>query len=208
MSVAATDRLVGRAVDPRFDLVAADLHELAHLLPPSAADLVRAVGQDAAAALMHRLAGVQLQVPRHRNANPAGARRWAQLEAVIGDAATEALARNHGGEVLDVPTCLALLVEKRNRWLRARFDWLTSSSGPGLPMSGRAAVYEIGIELVAAGRGMTYRQIERVLQEPGRHGAAAEQQLDLFRPPRSPASSPSIFPTPATTKDQPTWQPE
>lgn len=64
MSTAMSD------LDERFDLTAADLHQLAHLLPPSAAELVRTVGADAAAALMRRLPGVQLQVPRHRAANP------------------------------------------------------------------------------------------------------------------------------------------
>lgn len=173
----------GPCWDARFDLAAADLHELAHLLPPTAAELVRTVGEEAAVALMHRLPGVQLQVPKHRGANAAGARRWGQLAAVIGDAATQALATSHGGQVLDIPTCLALLNEKRNRWLRARFDGLTASARSAAaerPLSGRAAVYEIGVELAAAGRVMTYRQIERVLQQPEREAAAQEVQRCLF----------------------------
>lgn len=162
-------------------LTAYDVRELAHLLPPSALELVRAIGPDAAVALIGGLPGVQLVVPKYAAANPAGARRWAQLAQLVGADVMPHLVAVYGGGQLDVPTCAALLLEKRNRWLRRRFDDLTAPAGPTL--SRRSAVYELGIELALASHVLTYRQIERVIDAPDGGAPAPTPQLPLFHTP-------------------------
>lgn len=164
------------AMPHAFELDADDLRSLAHLLPPSAAELARAIGAEAAAALMRELAGVQILVPRRADANPAGRRRHAQLEAIVGPRAMPALLANYGGNALDIPVCLAAVVEKRNRWIRARFDHLTSRAGGAI--SRRQAVYELGLELHTVRRGLTYRQIERAIEAGD--AAPPAPQADLF----------------------------
>lgn len=164
-----------------FELDADDLRALAHLLPPSAVELARAVGAEAAAALMRELPGVQILVPRRADANPAGARRHAQLAAIVGADAMPALLAHYGGGALDIPLCVAAAVEKRNRWIRARFDFLTSRRGGAI--SRRQAVYELGLELAGVRRGLTYRQIERAIEAGDAEAGACERaQAELFPP--------------------------
>jgi hypothetical protein len=174
------------SMGPDLDIAQTDLVELGHLLPPSGLELVRTIGPRAAVALMRGLPGVQLVVPKHEHANPAGARRWAQLAEIVGAPQMPGLAAIYGGGLLDVPSCKALINEKRNRWLRRRFDELTTrpvepiaaepSSIP--PMSKRQAVFELGLELAGARRGLTYRQIERLIDSADT--PAVHPQLSLF----------------------------
>lgn len=158
---------------PHAPLTLADLSgPLAHLLPPTAAALVRAVGVDAALALLTRYPGVQIpNVPKHPDANPHGARRWAALAEVMGEVAMQALARSHGGGGLDVPTCHALRVARRNAHLCSRFDQLTASPPKGEGLSKNRAVELLGLEMAP----MTYRQVELVVDSP--QAPAAVQPL-------------------------------
>lgn len=146
---------------PEIHLTRGSLQALAHLLPPSALALVDAIGPEQALALIRQLPGVQLVVPKHANANAAGARRWALLAAVVGPDGMQRLAATYGGQMLEVPTCMAARLEQRNRWMRARFDEMTAA---GCTKAG--AVYELGLELAAAGWLVTHRQIERCVDQP------------------------------------------
>jgi len=146
-----------------LELTVADLSEFAHLMPPSALELVRAIGADAAVSLMRGCGGAQLVVPKFQDHNRAGARRWAQLAEIVGEAAMPGLAAHYGGGLLDVPRCAQLLAAKRDAWVRRRFDELTYTAGRGL--CARDAVFTIGLALAAAGRPLTYRQIERVVNQ-------------------------------------------
>lgn len=153
-------------------ITADDLASLGHLLPRSGVDLVRCVGLQAALALLNGLPGAVMTCPKTATANRHAMRRWGQLVQVLGSAqAMRALAEQYGGGPLEVPTCHQLRLEKRNRWLRDRFDALTTAAGPGL--SRNAAVYELGLELVQAGQCMTHQGIENVLDNPGPAAAAA-----------------------------------
>jgi hypothetical protein len=146
---------------PHLGLTVDDLRELAHLAPAGALDLAGAIGAGPAVALMLGLGGAQVMVPKHPNHNRAGARTWAQLAEIVGDDAMPRLAARYGGFFLDVPLCTRLLAEKRDSWVRNRFDQLTHSKGPAL--SAREAVRTIGLDLAGAGKPLTYRAIERII---------------------------------------------
>jgi hypothetical protein len=165
----------------------ADLYELAQWLPPTAATLVRVLGPAAALALLQAWPGVTYPIPRHPDANANGARRWAALADVVGEAAMPALAAHWGGSALDVPVCRALLAQKRNTWIRAQFDVLVNPTGAA--MSGNAAAQAISLALAQAGQPMTHRELERLINQPddinsppgGRRAQGQNpKQLDLF----------------------------
>lgn len=178
------------------DITEADLATLAHLLPRRAADLVRVVGAADAAALLNALPGVVFVVPKRAAvrdgsfaAHRGAARRWKTLCSVVSAGAAEAIAGYYGGNALEVPTCHQLRVEKRNRWLRERFDALTSTrqAAPGVrAMSRTQAVYELGLELVERwGEAMSAQGIENALDSTGpaaasRRTGPASAQTELF----------------------------
>lgn len=145
-----------------------DLTELAHQLPPTGVELVRVLGAAPALALLQRWPGVQMVVPMplHTYTGSAAAwhahaaARWVELEAVIGELAMPALVKRWGGLPLDVPICHLLLNEKRDRWIRRRFDALTTQPGK---LSAAKAMREISLELSEAGQPMTTREIGRTL---------------------------------------------
>jgi len=180
--------LISTPSPAEFALDVQDLAHLAHLLPDSALELVRTIGPEAAVALMRGMPGVQLMIPKSADANPAGARRYEQLACLMGASAALALIEAYGGNALDVPVCHAAALEKRNRWIRQRFDHLTARSEGAL--SRRQAVYELGLELSTAGRSMTYRQIERAIEAAdlttrtgtGTSTSRSGPQADLFSP--------------------------
>lgn len=162
---------------PPAVLTEADLVELQHLLPPTALALVRCAGHGAAARLLATWPGVLYPCPKFPNANADGARRWAQLSEVVGEEAMPGLAAEFGGSFIDVPTCRSALVEKRNRWIRARFDALVDAvHGPGL--SAIQAQREIAIALAQAGQALVSRELERVVNRADQ--AAAADQPPLF----------------------------
>lgn len=141
-----------------------DLVHLADWLPPTAVTLIRLLGDLQALQLMRRLPAVQMVVPLHRNANRGGARRWAMLAGVVGESAMPALVAHWGGSVLDVPVCRDLIVEKRNRWIRARFDDLTTSAhSGGAGLSAYAALQEINLALAQTGWPFTLREVQKVV---------------------------------------------
>jgi hypothetical protein len=140
----------------------ADLAPLGHLLPPAAVTLLRVLGPVPALALLRAWPGVQVPVPKHPDKRAGGVRRWAEIAEVVGDAAMPALAGHWGGSLLDIPLCTHLLAEKRNRWLRERFDELTNVRGAGI--SGYHAIQELCLALAEAGQPLNYREVQRVLQ--------------------------------------------
>jgi len=164
-------------VPPPARITADDLETLRHLLPPSAVEIVRAVGDAGATALLHRWPGVQISVPKHPDANPAGMRRWAQIAEVVGESLMPRLAAQFGGTVLEIPVCRDLLTEKRNRWLRRRFDDLVDPHGAAMAAS--QAVYELGLALAEAGQTMTWRQIQLVVDRTD--ALPDDRQGDLFQ---------------------------
>lgn len=147
---------------PMSDIRACDLTEFASLVPPSGRELLRLLGERAALALLNAWPGVQVPVPKRRDANAHGARRWAQIAAIVGDESMTALAAALGGNVMEVPTCNDLRIARRNHVVRQQFDELTAPHGGGL--SKAAAVQE----LVLHHAPITYRQIELILDQPSR----------------------------------------
>lgn len=150
-------------------LTVEDLEAVHDLLPYSARVLIKLLGPLAACALLNERPGVTIVVPKHADANPAGARRWAELAEIIGEPAMRLLAERFGGEVLSVPVCKAAREELRARAIRKEYDRLTRSE----EFSGRQAIYEIGLRFAP----ITSRAIEMIC---GRGDAVGSPQLDLF----------------------------
>lgn len=146
-----------------------DLAAVWSLLPYTAQALVGCLGAPAAAALLAARPGCQFMVPKHADRHPSGARRWAELAAIIGDEAMEKLAARWGGDVIEIPVCKEARNELRARAIRAEFDRLT-----GAGHSGAQAVYEIGLAFAP----ITSRAIELICGR-GDAGQTVEQ-AELF----------------------------
>lgn len=160
---------------PARRLTAASLATVGHLLPPTAQTLIRRLGAEAALALLNKLPGAQLPVPKGADNNEHGARRWARIAEVVGDALMPTIAEHWGGDMLDVPLCLQALDEQRNRWLRERYDELTSARGPAL--SSYHALEELQLVMAEAGQPLTFRVVQQIVcEQPDRVG----DQADLF----------------------------
>ena len=173
---------------PERHVTPSDLVHLAAWLPPTAATLVRLLGDLPALRLMRDLPGVQMTVPLHRNANRDGARRWALLASVVGESAMPALVAHWGGGVLDVPVCRDLATEKRNRWICGRFDDLSASAASGgTGLSAYGALQEINLALAQAGWPFTLREVQKVVN--------AEAAASTRTPPAQ-AQLPGIEPHP------------
>ena len=165
-----------------------DLVHLAAWLPPTAATLIRLLGDLPALQLLRALPGVQIPVPLHRNANRGGARRWAMLASVVGEAAMPALVAHWGGSVLDVPVCRDLITEKRNHWIRGRFDDLAASAASGgTGLSAYGALQEINLALAQAGWPFTLREVQKVVNaEASTSTTPTQAQLPGIAPPPPP----------------------
>lgn len=167
------------------DLTADDLKDLAHLLPRTAVELVAIVGVPDALVLLNTMPGVKLTVPKRdpQHLPVVARRRWSLVTNLVSADSARALAQHLGGLPLEIATCHQLRIEKRNRWLRATFDYITSPAGGGL--SRNQAVYELGISLAEAfGECLSAGGIERALDTPGPEAAAARvntRQLPLFQ---------------------------
>lgn len=109
------------------------------LLPRAARDLVDALGNEAAMALLNAHAGSEIAVPKHPDKHPQGAARWAELAATIGETGMQALAEGWGGCILDIPVCNKARSELRNRAILGEFNRLTMTGG----YSGKRAVEAI-----------------------------------------------------------------
>ena len=145
-------------------LTAEDFTELAHLMPETARPLEACMGIIAATALLNAWPGVEVKVPRFPDANPAGARRWSQMSAVVGEPAMRHLAALYGGTVLEIPLCSRVRQEKRNRVIRRDFDQFTSKPPVGIGLSKAEAVQEIGMRYAP----ISVRQIESILNQTNR----------------------------------------
>lgn len=130
-------------------------------LPPTARELCSKIGDEAAVFLLNDCAGMQLSVPKRRDANRHGAARWARYSEVIGEHAMNALSAHWGGTLLDVPICRCTFEAVRNAWVVARFDHLTSEAGGAL--SSFLAIDSICWSLAAAGQPLTFRVVQQHL---------------------------------------------
>lgn len=145
-----------------------DLRAVWSLLPYTAQALMQCLGDEAAARLLAARPGCQFMVPKHAGRHPAGARRWAELEEIVGPEAMRALAERWGGDVIEIPTCKQARDELRARAIRAEFDRLTADG-----LSGAQATYEIGLRFAP----ITSRAIELMC---GRGDAGEQRQESLF----------------------------
>lgn len=153
-----------------------DLAALAAWVPPSGAELVRVLGVSGALALLNGLGGVQLWVPKGPCNNPAGARTWAYVARVVGEAAMLDLAREWGGQWLEVPTLDALRKERRNRAMRCQFDQLTAKAPQGTGLSKARAVQELCLRFAP----ITWRQIETIVDRASSPDPVLAQGALLF----------------------------
>lgn len=147
---------------PVSPIRAADLDAFAHLLPPTGIKLLALLGKPDGLRLLNAWPGVQIVVPKGPCNNVGGARRWAQIVAIIGERATVKLADELGGTCLEVPTLDELRKERRNSAIRAQFDAMTARAPHGQGLSKAAAVLELGL-LHAP---ITYRQLEIIIDRP------------------------------------------
>ena len=153
------------AVAQRTDLLMVDdFTNLDHLMPETAKLLAGCMGSEAAVALLNAWPGVAVKVPRFPDANSAGARRWAQMAAVVGEPAMRKLAALYGGTVLEIPLCSRVQQEKRNRVIRQDFDRFTSKPPVGIGLSKADAVQEIGMRYAP----ISVRQIKSILSQINR----------------------------------------
>ena len=152
-----------------------DCAAVAGCLPYTALALIKLLGAEAACALLNARPGVTIVIPKHPDANPAGAKRWAELAALIGEPAMQVLADKWGGEALSIPVCKRARLELRARRIRAHWDRLVNAEG----LSGRQAVYEIGL-LEAP---ITSRAIEQICgrgDDGGERNQGGAAQAALF----------------------------
>ena len=136
-----------------------NLDAFAHLIPPTGNQLLGLLGKRDGLRLLNAWPGVQICVPKGPCNNAGGTRRWAQIVAIIGEAATAALADEMGGEYLEVPTLTHLRRARRNHAIRAQFDRLTARPPAGEGMSKATAVQELGM----LNAPLSWRQIELIL---------------------------------------------
>ncbi|MER2545915.1 MAG: hypothetical protein ABTS16_21180 [Candidatus Accumulibacter phosphatis] len=148
-----------------------DCEAVRSLLPETALALIETIGAQAACTLLNERPGVTFVVPRHADANPAGARRWAELAELIGEPEMVALAARFGGEALSVPVCKAARDELRDRRMRALFDRLTQVE----KFSGRQAVYEVGLVFAP----ITSRAVELICNRGDRSERPRQSSLFL-----------------------------
>lgn len=119
-----------------------DLAAVGHLLPYNAHVLISVLGPQRACDLMAKRPGALLIVPRRANANDAGRARFEELVDLVGEDGAHALVDRLGEfGAIAVPVCKAAREELRAREIRAEFDRLTGSG-----MSGRTAIYQVGID--------------------------------------------------------------
>lgn len=91
-------------------------------LPESARNLVRLIGWAKAHALIQARPGVPFPMPRHRDANSAGAARYEYLVEIVGPRAAEILWKEYRGDEMPVPSCKRAMAAAMHRAIRARLD--------------------------------------------------------------------------------------
>lgn len=150
------------------------LHELSrlHLFPRTAADLVRVIGLDAAAALITAWGGRTWDVPiRVGGGNRAGQIRYAQLAELVGEAAAARVVGYWGGSPLNIPNLKEVTWFDQQDKIRAEFDRLTTREG----YSGREAVFALGTQF-----NVTDKAIQNALKKPANTKAEPVMQGSLF----------------------------
>lgn len=157
---------------PASNITVDDLRNFANLVPPSGRAVLRMLGQEDGLKVLNNLRGTQIIIPKGPCNNPSGAKRWAQLVAVIGERAMGQLAREMGGDCLEVPSLEALRLERRNHAIRTQFDRLTAKPPAGEGLSKGRAVQELGLT-----HHLVWRQLEVILDRPS---AEPSQQDQLF----------------------------
>ncbi|GHU33611.1 hypothetical protein AGMMS50256_25870 [Betaproteobacteria bacterium] len=141
--------------------------------PDTAEELIRVAGIEAAAQLISAWPKQQYPVPmRVGGGTPLGARRYAQLEEVVGGPAAARIVRYYKGTILYIPSCEAALWAREKDGIRARADELFKE-GYSLPQ----AVFALGLAYDRSGR-----EIERLLSEP--------DTLEIPVPPRGKRPTP------------------
>lgn len=163
------------ATPPERRLDADTLRAFGLLLPPTARALRQRLGDEVALLLLNHLPGAQLPIPKRPDSNAHGARRWARYADLVGEPAMCTLAEHWGGTLLDIPVCGIALDAVRNRWLRARFDVLTSPGGLGLSSYG--AIGELVEALSTAGQTLTFRQVQVIVNRIDEADAADQAEL-------------------------------
>ena len=158
-----------------------DLIDFADAVPPGAGEVVRVLGASLAIKVFNAWPGLFLRIPAPQSKRQDGQRRREELMRVLTDEETLRFCTAWAGEPLRVPVMRSLLSAKRQRWLRATHDALTSGNPPAVS-SKTEAIYVMGMRLAAAGLAMTSHQIEMVLDSP--EGAAVDdRQEPLFTVP-------------------------
>lgn len=141
-------------------ITAQDVADFPEHLPAVFLELAPVLGADALLKLLNTCPGSQWRVPRPASNNKAGALQREKLAAVIGLDAARRLSEHMPSQMLNVPICKKLLNAKTNRFVKARFDALTT--GP-TPQSWSTAIVTICTELHTLGRARSYRQIHTIL---------------------------------------------
>ncbi|MDR1424291.1 MAG: hypothetical protein LBI92_06800 [Azoarcus sp.] len=137
----------------------AQLSRLADLpaFPATARGLIAVAGLAAAARLIREWPGLEFPVPLiPGGGNAEGARRWAQLVEVVGEAPAAQIVCHYGGGCLYIPSCKQAMAQWSRDFARHEYDRLT---GDGY--SHRAAIGEIALRVRIAGR-----TLERWLYQP------------------------------------------
>jgi hypothetical protein len=140
--------------------------------PATARELMRVAGTAATAQLIGAWRGQVFPVPmRVGGGSPRGARRWAQLEEVVGHDAAARIVKHWAGQRLQVPNLKTVMWSRARDQIRADFDRLTGREGYSSP----EAVFELGLKYNVSGKA-----IEDALRQPDNVRTAPDGQGRLF----------------------------
>lgn len=168
---------------------------LSCLLPPTAQEVIRAIGYEPARLLLNRWAGAYICVPPSQR-YASSARRWAILSEVIGEQAMARLAATYGSHILAVPLCQDLRVARRNAALIAEFDRLSADG-----LSKLAAIEELCMAFSPIGARHVQAVLDGGFATPSDTSAALQRDLfAVFNP--NPSTSPSSFSSSESTSHE------
>jgi len=131
-------------------------------LPKSAIDLVERYGMATAVSLIEAWPSIKFPVPVGKQNNLEGARRFAMLAEIVGEAKAEEIVAHCGGTDLYIPSCKTAIRMARNRQIVA--DYTSGST-----------VFELAIKYR-----LSYRSIEMILKTTDTTLADSTAQADLF----------------------------
>lgn len=113
--------------------------------PTQASELIRVIGISAAAALISAWGGQEFRIPTTRTL---GKSSYSRLAAIVGEHAALALVSEWGGVEIFIPNLAVVLKSYQQDRIIEEYDRLTTVGG----LSGREAVFEIGIKYRMTGR--------------------------------------------------------